>query len=160
MFSSSSVVKPNPFEHYNTTLGQFQNIKNIPSFTNYTIILPADLLTISNITNDCIDKLSEISILYIKKQYDSTISVSTIEKLKIMYELHNELLGFIYNFNKISSDVVDGLKDVSQYNMNQELVNYIYYDIINRYKLIILKICETIKRLNVFVGLVKDKINL
>ena len=164
MFSTTSVVKPNPFENYNLVLAHFQTIKNLNSFNNNVAISPADLITISNNVTDSIEKLSEISILYIKKNNDSTISVTNIEKLKIMYELHNELMNHIYNFGKISADVVDGMKDISQYNMNLQHVgdisSYIYYDIINRYKIIILKIFEVIKRLNTYANIVKDKINL
>ena len=60
--SSSSVVKASPFDVYNTVQANFTSIKNLGCFTNYTAIPPNDLITISNITMDCIDKLSEMSI--------------------------------------------------------------------------------------------------
>lgn len=161
MFSStSSVVKVNPFDVYNTVLTNFTSIKNLACFSNYTAIPPNDLITISNITMDCVDKLSEMSILFIKKIHDSNVSVSTIEKLHEMKKIHDELIGYINKFNLISSNISDRFTEICANNLNQEAINYIYYDIINRHKLIVFQIFDSIKRINIYIGLVKDKINL
>ena len=156
----STTVKPSPFDMYNNILEQFKSIKNLNSFVNYTAIAPADLITISNITFDVVDKLGDLSAFYVKKINDSTISVSTSEKLQRMYDVHNELLGYIYKFNLISANISDRFTEICTNNLNQDAINYIYYDIINRHKLIVYQIFDSIKRINIYVGLVKDKINL
>ena len=115
-------------------------------------------MLISNITIECIDKLSEISSFYIKKTNDATISMSTIDKVHKMNDIHNELLNNIYKFNSISSDVTNKYIDIFTKNLSQDVINYIYYDIINRYKMIIYQIFDSINKINVFVGFVKDKI--
>jgi len=154
---STTVNKPSPLEIYNNILSQFQAIKTSNSFINYTMIPPPELLGISNTVADCIERLGELSSLYVRKHNDSVISVSTIEKMKCMYELHNELLSHLYNFGKISSYVVDGMKDISVSNVIADFSCYIYYDIINRHKLIILQIFDTIKKINVYCTILKDK---
>ena len=159
MFSTNT-VKVNPFEIYNTVQINFTSIKNLVCFANYTMINPADLITISNITLDCVDKLGEMSVLFVKKINDSTISVSTIEKLQRMKEIHDEMINYINKFNLISSNISDRYTEICANNLNQDAINYIYYDIMNRHKLILYQIFDCIKRLNVYVTLVKDKINL
>ena len=161
MFSAS--VKPiiaNPCDVYITVQNQFQTIRNLNCFNSYTMIPSTDLITIANVTLDCVDKLSEMSTIYIKKINDSSISVSTNEKIQKMADVHAELLNFIYKFNNISSDISGSFKEITLNNMNQDTVGYIYYDIINRYKLIIYQIFQTIKKINVYVVIVKDKITL
>ena len=153
----TTIAKSSPLDVYNTIMTKYQTIKSSNSFINYTLIPPAELLSISNTVVDTIEKLSELSSLYVRKHNDSTISVSTIEKMKSMYDLHNELLGHVYNFAKISSYVVEGLKDISINQMNSEFNSYVYYDIVNRHKLIILQIFDTIKKINVYCMILKDK---
>ena len=155
----STVVKPNPFDTYNNILDQFKSIKNLNSFINYTAIAPTDLITISNITFECVDKLGDLSAFYVKKINDSTISVSTSEKLQRMYDVHNELLSYIYKFNLISANISDRFTEICANNLNQDAINYIYYDIINRHKLLLHQIFDSIKKLNVYVVIVKDKIS-
>ena len=154
---STTVNKLSPLDVYNTIMVQFQTIKNSNSFINYTMIPPSELLSISNSVADTIEKLSELSSLYVKKHNENTISVSTLEKMKSMYELHNELLAHVYNFAKISSYVVEGIKDISMSNGITDFTSYIYYDIVNRHKLIILQIFDTIKKINVYCMILKDK---
>lgn len=162
MFSSNivyNVVKENPFDIYNHVQTQFTSIKNLNSFQIYTIISSNDLIIISNIISDCIDQLGNISVLYISKTNDSKISVHTVDQLHKMYQLHNDLIDNISKFSLISLDITNNIKEIHKNNLNQEIVNYIYYDITSRYKLIILKILEIIKKLNVYIILVKDEIN-
>lgn len=156
MFSNASKV--NHFDVYNYVQEQFTSIKNLGSFVNYTSILPADLITISNITFECVDKLGDLSAIYVKKINDSCISVSTSEKLQRMYDVHNELLGYIYKFNLISSNISDRFTEISANNLNQEAIGFINYDIINRHTLTIHMILDSIKKLNVYVAIMKDKI--
>lgn len=162
MFSSNivyNVVKENPFDIYNHVQTHFTSIKNLNSFQIYTIISSTDLIIISNIISDCIDQLGNISVLYISKTNDSKISVHTVDQLHKMYQLHNDLIDNISKFSLISLDITNNIKEIHKNNLNQEIVNYIYYDITSRYKLIILKILEIIKKLNVYIKLVKDEIN-
>lgn len=155
---NAHIPKPNPFDVYNHIQTQFNTIKNCNAFTNYSIIPPNELIGISNITLDCVEKLSEVSSLYIKKMHDSTLSVVTIEQLGKMLDIHNELLEKLYKFNGISCDISNNMKDIGQYNFNQDIQNYMNYDVINRHKLLILQIIDTIKRINVYVELVKNKL--
>ena len=152
------MFKSQLFETYNTVQEQFQIIRNLNSFNTYTCPSTDDLMLISNITIDCVDKLSEISSFYIKKAYDATISMSTIDKVHKMNDIHNELLNNIYKFNLISSDVTERFIDIFTKNLSQDVINFIYYDIINRYKMIIFQIFDSINKLNIYVGFVKDKI--
>lgn len=158
MFNSSN-IKPNQFEVYNVVQTNFINIKNLNCFNVFTIIPPSELLNISNVTLDSVDKLSDISAILVKKINDSSLSVVTNEILTKMQIVHNELLDRLAKFNLISLDISDNYKIICQTNLNQEAINYMYYDIINRYKLIIIQILDCIKRLNVYVSLIKDKIN-
>lgn len=153
---STIITKSSPLDVYNFVLTQFQTIKNSNSFINYSVIPPAELLSISNTVTDIIEKLSELSSLYVMKHNDSLISVSTLEKIKCMYELHNELLDNIYNFAKISSYVVKEIKDISMNTTIPDFNSYIYYDIINHHKLIILQIFNTIKKINIYCKILKD----
>ena len=143
----SSAVKPNPFDVYTNVNEHFKSIKNLNSFVNYTVIAPADLITLSNITFECVDKLGDLSAFYIKKINDSSISVSTADKLQRMYDVHNELLAYIYKFNLISANISDRFTEILTNNLNQDAINFIYYDIINRHKLLIHQIFDSIKKL-------------
>jgi hypothetical protein len=154
---STPVNKPSPLEIYNVILTQFQSIKNTNYFVNYTAIPPGELLGMSNTVAESIEKLGELSSIYVKKHNDGVTSVSTIEKMKCMYDLHNELLTQLHNFGKISSYVVDGIRDITANSMSNDLISYIHYDIINRHKLIILQIFDTIKKINVYCAIMKDK---
>ena len=156
---NSHIPKPNPFGVYNHIQVQFNTIKSCDAFINYLIIPPAELIGISNITLDCVEKLGEVSSLYIKKIHDPSLSVVTVDQLSKMLEIHNELLEKLYKFNSISLDISNNMKDIGQYNFNQEIQNYMNYDVINRHKLLILQILDTIKRINVYVDIVKNKLN-
>ena len=55
-----------------------------------------------------------------------------------MLEIHNELLEKLHKFNAISVDICNNMKDIGQYNFNQDIQNYMNYDVINRHKLLII----------------------
>ena len=112
-------------------MNQFQIINNLPSFINYTVLQPNDMIQISNITIESVDNLSDLSSLYIKKMNDMSISVSTNEKLQKMFDIHNELLNLIYKFNSLSSIITERYIEINANNLNQETINYIFFDIIN-----------------------------
>ena len=96
MFSASvKPIIPNPCDVYITVQNQFQTIRNLNCFNSYTMIPSTDLITIANVTLDCVDKLSEMSTIYIKKINDSSTSVSTNEKIQKMFQ---EYKDFTINF--------------------------------------------------------------
>ena len=159
MFSTSAAAKVHSFDIYTTIQAQLQTIKNLQAFTNFTQLSPNELITISNTTLDCVEKLGEVSSFFIKKLNDTTLSTTTVDKLFKMFEEHNDLLKLIYKFNLISSDISNNYKDIFANNMNQDIINFVFYDIINRNKLIILQIFESIKKLNVYSSLLKDKLS-
>lgn len=158
MFSCNS-VKVNPFAIYNHVETQFTTIKNLNSFQMYTMILSNDLIIISNIISECVEQLGDLSAFYINKTNNSTISVHTVDQLQKMYQLHNELIDSINKFSMISLDITNNIKEIHKTNFTQDTINYIYWDIISRHKLNILKILELIKKLYVYVDLVKKEIN-
>ena len=158
MFASSS-VKVNPFDYYNHVETQFISIKNLNSFQNYTMISSNDLITMSNIISECVENLGDISVFYINKTNNSTISVHTVDQLQKMYQLHNELIDSINKFSSISLDITNNIKEIHKNSFTQEIVNYIYWDIISRHKLIVVKILEILKKLMVYIDLVKNEIN-
>ena len=157
MFASS--VKVNSFTTYNHVETQFISIKNLNSFQNYTIISSNDLITISNIVSGCVDQLGDISAFYISKINNSKLSVHTVDQLQKMLQLHDDLIDNINKFGSISLDITNNVKEIHKNNFNQEIVNYIYWDIISRYKLVIIKILEILKKLMVYIDLVKNEIN-
>jgi len=159
MFSCNSNVKENPFNIYDYVHTQFISIKNLNSFQMYTIITSNELLIMSNIISDCVDQLGNVSSFYISKTNDSKISVHTVDQLQKMYQMHNDLIENINKFSLISFDITNNIKEINKNNFNQEIINYIYFDIMNRYKLVLLKILELLKKLNVYVDIVKSEIN-
>ncbi len=158
--SISTIIKTNPFDVYNHIQTQFITIKNLNAFALYRAIPDNELITISNTVMDCVERLGDVSALYIKKINDSSISVLTIDQLQKMQQIHNDLIATIKKFNLISSDITNNTKDIFQYNFNPEAMNYINWDIINRYKLLIYEIIDSIKKINVYVELVKNNLNL
>ena len=158
MFACSS-VKVNPFDYYNHVETQFISIKNLSSFQNYTIISSCDLIIMSNIITECVDNLGNMSAFYISKINNSKLSVHTVDQLQKMLLLHDDLIDNITKFSSISLDITNNLKEIHKNNFNQEIINYIYWDIISRHKLIVVKVLEIIKKLLVYVDLVKNEIN-
>jgi hypothetical protein len=158
MFACSS-VKVNPFDYYNHVETQFISIKNLNSFQNYTIILSNDLIVMSNIITECVDNLGNMSAFYISKINNSKLSVHTVDQLQKMLQLHDDLIDSINKFSSISLDISSNVKEIHKNNFSQDIVNYIYWDIISRHKLIVIKILEIIRKLLVYVDLVKNEIN-
>jgi hypothetical protein len=147
---------PNPQDIYNYIYQQFITIKNSNSFNTYTLIPPSDLILISNIIMECVDKMGDLSSLYINKLNNSQISNINISHLNKIITLHDELFKQIYNFNNISCDILNGLKEINDKKFNQDTIYCVYYDIINRYKLIIYQIFNLIKSLITHIILIKD----
>jgi hypothetical protein len=151
------IQRPNPLDTYSYIENQFINIKNLHSLINYTLIPSNDLVNITNVITDCLDKLSTISAIYIKKLNDNTLNKQIIKIINKMISIHDNLVHKINDFGMLSKDLVSGLKEIVEKKFCQDIINYIYYDIINRYKLIIMSIFEQLKKLSVYTSIVKEK---
>lgn len=152
MFTSMQNLKP--FDTYNIVQTHFNNMRTLQIFTTLTFI-SNDLVTINNIILECTDKLSEQSVFYIKKLTDDTLPLSSIEHYKNMYSLHLELLDKIKEFNYISTDVANVLKTAASITMNQDAINFLFYEAINKYRLLNCNIIDCLKRINVYTTIKK-----
>ncbi len=159
MFQINQVNKPHLFDTYNVVLTQFASIKSLGSFTNFSQIHGQELMSICNISFDCIDKLSEVSGFIERKLNDQSLNQATLSQLTKLEDLHEKLNKEIYQFVNITDDMKLFAQNTAQGNLNQEVINYIIFDLINKYKQIILKIFTLIKRINVYVELLKPKLN-
>ncbi len=156
--SSMSISKPNPFDVYPHIATQYTNIKGLSSFTNYTQLSPTDLITITNINLDIMERMSDVSAFFIKKLTDPSISTSVNDKLVRMFELHNDLLKLIIQFNSISTETANAIQDISTHQYSQDVVGYTYYDVVNRHKMMIMMMMDCIKKLNIYNSILKDKL--
>ncbi len=159
MFQINQVNKPHLFDTYNVVLTQFASIKSLGSFTNFSQIHGQELMSICNISFDCIDKLSEVSGFIERKLNDQSLNQATLSQLTKLEDLHEKLNKEIYQFVNITDDMKLFAQNTAHGNLNQEVINYIIFDLINKYKQIILKIFTLIKRINVYVELLKPKLN-
>lgn len=150
--------KIHPFDIYNNIAIQFNTIKNSSFFSNYTTLSSVELINVININLDCIEKLGDISAFYLKKLTDTNSSMIINEQLTQMLNIHMELLDKMYQFNNLSTDVSDNIKEIMKNNFSQDIQNFINYDVLNKHKLLIIQIIETIKRINIYVNLLKIKI--
>ena len=159
MFHINPVNKPHTLDTYNFVLTQFTSIKSNCSFTNFTQIPGQDLVSICNITFDCLDKLSQVSEFIEKKINDQNLNEITLKQLIKLDNLNVQLHEQIYEFNNITHDITLLVKDSANGNLNQEVISYINFNIVNKYKQIILKIFMIIKKINVYVELLKPKLS-
>jgi hypothetical protein len=135
---------------YNYINTQFNNIRTLTTFTNISNINTSDFTTINNISIVCLDKLSDLSIHYLKKINEDTLSLISLDKLNKMYDIHNDLISKIHNFNNISKETATNIKELALLNLSSEYTKFIFEDIFNRYKLILCQISDCIKKLNIF----------
>lgn len=159
MFHINPVNKSHSLDTYNYVLTQITSIKSIGSFTNFSQISGQDLISISNITFDCLDKLSEVSVFIERKLSDVNLNELTLAQLAKMSDLDTQIYEQINLFNRITHDSALLAKDTAVGTMNQDVINYINFDIINKYKQIIFKIIMLLKKINVYVEILKPKIN-
>ncbi len=159
MFQINQVNKPHTFDTYNVVLSQFTSIRSLGSFTNFSQIHGQELMSLCNITFDCLDKLSEVSGFIERKLNDQSLNQATLIQLTKLEDLHEKLNKEIYQFVNITDDMKIFAQNTVQGNLNQDVINYIIFDLINKYKQIILKIFTLIKRINVYVELLKPKLN-
>lgn len=159
MFQINQVNKPHTFDTYNVVFSQFTSIRSLGSFTNFSQIHGQELMSICNISFDCLDKLSEVSGFIERKLNDQSLNQATLSQLSKLEDLHEKLNKEIYQFVNITDDMKLFAQNTAQGNLNQDVINYIIFDLINKYKQIILKIFTLIKRINVYVELLKPKLN-
>jgi hypothetical protein len=150
--------KTHIFDTYGFVLTQFNTIKNSEHFINFCQISGQNIVSISNICFNCLDKLTDVSEFIEKKQIDVNLASGILSYLVQLKVLHEELIEQIYLFNGIVQDITLLAKDLSIQNINQEVLNYMNFNIIHKYKQIICKITNTIKKANVYVEVLKLKI--
>lgn len=158
MFVVNQIQKAHCFDIYTFVFSQYDKIKTTNSFNSFSQISGQELISISNSTTECLEKLSDVSVFIEKKMNDTNLNSILLSQLNRLDNLHNELLNEIYLFNQISNDVITVIKDVSTLNYTPDTINYLYFNIINKYKQIILKILNIIKKINVYVELLKLKL--
>ena len=124
---------------------------------DYNYYLTATAVYIMS-ANHCLDKLTEVSGFIEKKTNDTSLSTQVLEQLGKLQTIHELLFVEICNFNGISQDVSLLVKETIITNSNQDLINYISFDITNKYKQIIFKIFHLVKKANVYAELLKAKI--
>jgi len=122
------------------------------------LLLLIDLITITNMNLDIMERMSDVSAFFIKKLTDPSISTSVNDRLVRMFELHNELLKLIVQFNSISQETANSIQDITTRQYSQDVVGYIYYDVANRHKMMVMMIMDCIKKLNVYNSILKDKL--
>lgn len=159
MFHINHIQKPHSLDIYGYIFTKFNEIKSIDSFINYSQIQGKDLITICNISFDCLDKLLEVTDFIEKKLNDSNLNEIIIGQLNKTNNLNNLLHEQIYLFNNIAHDITVLVKDNTEQMLNQEVLNYINFDLITKYKQIIYKIFSVIKKINIYVELLKPKLN-
>lgn len=159
MFQINHVQNSHSLDTYNFVLTKFNEIRSIDIFTNFNQIQGQDLVTISNISFDCLDKLSNISGFIERKLNDSNLNETVLGQLNKLDNLNNLLHEQIYLFNHIYHDTTLLVKDITNQSHSQEVINYINFDLITKYKQIIYKIFSIIKKINIYVELLKPKLN-
>lgn len=144
MFQSTR--QSNHFADYELVLNNFNQIKHAHFFINYTTISPNDLIILSNIIFDSIDKLDNMSLHFIKKNREK-LSDSLCRKFEKMEREHYFLMEKIGEFNQIHKTIME-----SQISPN----NYSNLFIITKYKFILYQIIGTIKRLIAYADILKE----
>ena len=157
MFAVSQIHKSHCFDIYTFVFSQYSKIKTTKSFTSFSQISSEELILISNTTMECLEKLSEVSAFIERKINDTALNSIIISQLNKLDNFHNNLLDEIYSFNQISNDVTILIKEISTLNYTPDTINYLYFNIINKYKQLLLKIFNSIIKINVYLELLKSK---
>lgn len=152
--------KPHVFEHYSTVMAQFQTINTFNSFVQCNLIQPNELLLISTIVTESLSKMSELSEFFIKKTNDVNVSTSICDRLQRMAQLHHDTLTLIYKFSEISKEASNVTQEIAIHNFaaDSNVVGYMNFDIIHRYRVMNAQLEEHFRRLIVYSSLLKDKV--
>jgi len=97
-----------------------------------------DLTNINIVSTDSIEKLGELSVIYVRNNNSKT-------KLNYIYERHLELIAKIIKFNNIFNEISQNIKQLASLNLSEEEKRYTYIDIFFRYKLQLFEIIADIK---------------
>lgn len=155
MFASAVVPVQNDLDTYNFIQTQLNTIKSVKSFTTLTEINLGEFTTISNLSNEILERLNDMTLFYIKKLNDETISAYNIDKYKIMYTIHDSIIEKLIAFNDISNEYSGNLKHVSSLNLPADQAKFTFEEIFNRYKLKLVSIITDIKKIHTFASLLK-----
>jgi hypothetical protein len=158
MTTIASYQKPSVFDTYTHIANQFQTIANSHAFVQYTSLQPQEMMAISEETSSVINQLGNLSEFYIKKTNDVSVSVSVCERVQRLFLLHNDLLSLIYKFSGITKDMAKNVKEITEKNLQENVTVYIYFDMIYQYRIILLQIFDSLRRISAYVSILKDKV--
>ena len=125
----------------------FTNIKTLSIFVNSQEMNTTDFNVINVASLDCLEKLSTLSTIYIKKMNECNL---TNTKLNTMYDKHLELIAKIIKFNNIHNEVSNNLKHLSSLQLTEDQKRFTFDEIFYRYKLNIYEIMSDIKIINTY----------
>ena len=137
----------NEFNIYTEIETCFTNIKTLSIFTNSQEMTTSDFNVINVVSLDCLEKLGNLSTIYIKKINECNL-VNT--KLNTMHDKHLELITKIIKFNNIYNEVSINLKHLSSLELSPEQKQFTFDEIFYRYKLQICEIISNIKIINTY----------
>ena len=137
----------NEFNIYTDIESQINNIKTLSIFTNSQEMSTSDFNVINVISLDCLEKLGNLSTIYIIKINESNIANT---KLNTMYDKHLELITKIIKFNNIYNEISTNLKQLSSLELSTEQKQFTFDEIFYRYKLQIYEIISNIKIINTY----------
>jgi hypothetical protein len=126
---------------------QFLNMKTLSIFTESQDMKPSDLNIINSISADSIEKLGEISIIYIKNNNSKT-------KLNTIFEKHLELITRIIKFNNIYNEISLNIKQLASIDLTEDEKRFTFVDIFCRYKLQLYEIISDINMLIAYKTLI------
>ena len=141
-------VPQNETELYNYVSTQLNTIKALKSFTGLTEINVNELITINNMICDCVEKLSDMPSIYIKKINDNIICASNIEKYKTIISVHDMIVEKLVSFTDISNEYSMNLKSVSSLNLGADQAKFTFEEIFCRYKTKLGSIMTDLKKVN------------
>jgi hypothetical protein len=125
----------------------FTNIKTLSIFTNSQEMSTTDFNVINVVSLDCLEKLGNLSTIYIKKMNECNLANT---KLNTMHDKHLELITKIIKFNNIYNEVSLNLKHLSSLELSPEQKQFTFDEIFYRYKLQICEIISNIKIINTY----------
>jgi len=126
---------------------QFLNMKKLSIFSESQDMKPSDLDTINSTSADSIEKLGELSIIYIKNNNSKT-------KLNTIFEKHLELVTKIIKFNNIYSEISLNIKQLASIELTEDEKRFTFVDIFYRYKLQLYEIISDINMLIAYKTLI------
>jgi len=126
---------------------QFLNMKTLSIFSESQDMKPSDLETINSVSAGSIEKLGELSIIYIKNNNSKT-------KLNNIFEKHLELITKIIKFNNIYSEISLNIKQLASIELTEDERRFTFVDIFYRYKLQLYEIISDINMLIAYKTLI------